>query len=63
MNQSDRVLRIYAESGLRTAADWTLLGRDIPTGVKPRLDTPHNGATISLYTRDQTNLRPRTRQK
>jgi hypothetical protein len=61
MNQYDGVLRMYADSGLRTIEDWAILGRDIASGVKPRLDTPHRGGTLSLYSRGQTHPRPRLR--
>ena len=63
MSQTDSVLRMYAESGLRTVEDWTTLGRDISSGAKPRLDTPHRGSPVSLYSRDQTQLRVSTRSK
>jgi len=49
MNEYDGVLRMYADSGLRTIQDWALLGRDIASGEKPRLDTPHRGGVLSLY--------------
>jgi hypothetical protein len=61
MNQYDGVLRMYADSGLRTIADWAILGREIASGAKPRLDTPHRGAILSLYSRGQTHLREQSR--
>jgi len=61
MSQIDGVLKMYADSGLRTIADWAALGRDVTTGSKPRLDTPHRGVTMSLYSRGQTHPRPRSR--
>ena len=63
MSQYDSVLKVYAESGLRTAEDWTTHGRDIETGVKPRLDAPHHGQRVSLYSRDQTRPRTPSRDK
>lgn len=63
MNQFDGVLRMYAESGLRTIEDWTTLGRDIQSGAKARLDTPHRGELVPLYSRDQTCHRPRAPRK
>jgi hypothetical protein len=63
MNQFDSVLRMYAESGLRTVEDWTTLGRDIESGVKPRLDTPYRGQVVPLYSRDQTRHHPRAKPK
>jgi hypothetical protein len=63
MYQYDGVLRMYADSGLRTVEDWIILGRDITTGAKPRVDTPHRGERVPLYSRDQTHVRPRARLK
>jgi hypothetical protein len=63
MNEYDGVLRMYADSGLRTIQDWALLGRDIASGAKPRLDTPHRGATVSLYSRGQTHPHPSARSR
>ena len=63
MHPFDSVLRMYAESGMRTIEDWATLGRDIASGVKPRLDTPHRGTTVPLYSRDQTYRRARSRPK
>ena len=61
MNQYDSVLRIYAESGLRTTEDWAASGRDVTPGTKPRLDTPHRGALVPLFSRDQTHIRVKSR--
>jgi hypothetical protein len=61
MNQIDSVLRMYAQSGLRTLEDWTALGRDIIGGATPRCDTAHRGAMVSLFSRDQTLVRVRVR--
>jgi hypothetical protein len=63
MHQFDGVLRMYAECGLRTMQDWTTLGRDVETGAKPRLDTPHRGESLPLYSRDQTHPQTRSRSK
>jgi hypothetical protein len=57
MSQYDSVLKVYAESGLRTAEDWITHGRYIETGAKPRLDAPHQGQRVPLYSRDQTHPR------
>jgi hypothetical protein len=54
MNQYDTILRIYADSGLRTAEDWTTRGRDIQPNAQPRLDAPLRGHRIPLFSRDQT---------
>jgi hypothetical protein len=63
MSQYDSILKMYAESGLRTVENWISLGRDIASGAKPRLDTLHRGTLLPLYTRDQTLSRPRSRPK
>jgi hypothetical protein len=57
VSQYDTVLRMYAESGLRTVEDWITLGRDIQDGAKPRLDAPYQGGRLPLFRRDQTHLR------
>ncbi|HEX4056073.1 MAG TPA: hypothetical protein VHX86_17565 [Tepidisphaeraceae bacterium] len=63
MNQYDSVLKMYAESGLRTIEDWTTLGRDIESGAKPRLGTPHRGELVPLYSRDQTHRQAGSKRK
>jgi len=54
MNQFDTLLRMYADNGLRTVEDWFSRGRDIEAGVKARVDMPHRGVIMPLYSRDQT---------
>ena len=58
MKHHDQILRAYADSGLRSEADWLSLGRQIEPGTKPRAETSHRGtaagATVALFTRDQT---------
>ena len=63
MAQYDSVLRVYAESGLRTVEDWTSLGRDIQTLAKPRVDVPYKGGRLPLFSRDQTQVRAPSRGK
>jgi hypothetical protein len=63
MYQSDGVLKMYADSGLRTVEHWVTLGRDITDGAKPRVDAAHRGLLVSLYSRDQTHLRSGSRRK
>jgi hypothetical protein len=58
MYQYDSVLKMYAGSGLRTIEDWTILGRDVEAGAKPRVDAMHRGAPLPLYSRGQTHARP-----
>jgi hypothetical protein len=60
MYQIDSVLKIYAEAGMRTMEDWAMSGRDVISGSKSRVDAPHRGALVALYTRDQTHIRPRS---
>lgn len=61
MNQYDNVLKMYAEAGMRTMEDWAMSGREVITGSKSRANAPHHGGQVELYTRDQTQIRPRTR--
>jgi hypothetical protein len=63
MNQYDSDLKMYSESGLRTIEDWTLRGRDIATGAKPRVNTSHRGLSLALYSRDQTNPKAPSRDR
>lgn len=63
MYQSDSVLRMYAEIGLRSMEEWVTLGRDVATSAKPRLDTTHRGIAVSLYSRDQTQRRSPSRRR
>ena len=56
MNYYDQSLKAYADSGLRTAADWAVRGRAVRPDSTPRADTQHRGASVSLYTRDQTDI-------
>ena len=58
MSLTDSVLRLYAQSGLRSIEGWTSLGRVIDDGATPRLDTPNRGQVVSLFTRDQTHIKP-----
>lgn len=54
MNQFDSILRMYSDNGLRTSEDWMARGRDIADGVKARVDMPHRGVMLALFSRDQT---------
>jgi hypothetical protein len=60
---SDEVLKMYADSGLRTVEDWIALGRDIASDVKPRLATTNRGLAVLLYSRDQTQRRAPSRRR
>ena len=63
MYQSEEVLRMYAECGLRTVEDWMTLGRDLTSGVKPRLSAINRGLPVLLYSRDQTQRRAASRRR
>jgi hypothetical protein len=60
MNQYDSVLKTYAEAGMRTMEDWAMAGREVVGGSEPRVNTPHRGSLVALYTRDQTHIRSKT---
>ncbi len=64
MSEFSSVLKMYAESGLRTVEGWVSLGRNIMTDAKPRLDTPYRGAVLPLFSRDQTQrMEPRPKRR
>jgi hypothetical protein len=63
MTHYDKELKTYADSGLRTAADWTSLGREVESEIKPRVDALHRGMPVSLYSRNQTRVLPRGRDQ
>jgi hypothetical protein len=63
MYQSDHVLKMYAESGLRSVEDWTASGRDVPSDAKPRVDRLHHGERMALFSRDQTQRRTPSRKR
>lgn len=54
MPHFDKDLKMYAQSGLRTAQDWLTLGRQVENGSKPRSNATLHGSIIELFTRDQT---------
>ena len=62
MKHYDQVLRVYADNGMRSAAEWFSLGRQVHADAKPRAQTTYKGAPVgeplALYTRDQTSRRP-----
>ncbi len=60
MTHYDDVLRMYSVSGLRTIEEWATLGRDVASGTKPRVETPHRNGILSLYSRGQTHPRARS---
>jgi hypothetical protein len=62
MKHYDQALRVYADNGMRSAADWFSLGRQVQPDAKPRAQTTYKGApggeAVALFTRDQTRRRP-----
>ena len=58
MAHHDKVLKMYADNGLRTPEEWLTLGRDLKNDSVFRLETTHKGKTYALYSRDQTQVRP-----
>jgi hypothetical protein len=61
MKHYDEILKTYAENGLRSAADWLSLGREVENRAQPRAQATHQRAPVALYTRDQTRRKPRVR--
>ena len=59
MSRFGKEIRVYADSGLRSAAAWMSLGRQVAADAKPRANVTSAGEVIELFTRDQTDLRPR----
>jgi len=58
MDHYDNLLKMYADTGLRTAEDWLGIGREVKTEISPpplpRRQATYRGATVDLYSRDQT---------
>jgi hypothetical protein len=63
MSEFDSTLRMYAQSGLRTALEWIALGRSVATGAVPRAEASHHGIVSSLFSRDQTQLHRSSRSQ
>jgi hypothetical protein len=62
MSQFAKELKMYADSGMRTAADWLTVGREVENGSKPRSNLDWRGTVIEFFTRDQTQRRQSRRQ-
>jgi hypothetical protein len=56
MAHHDPQLKMYADNGLRSAPDWSALGREVHEGATPRARSDHR-TPVALYTRDQTRAR------
>jgi hypothetical protein len=52
-------LKMYAKNGLRSAEEWTSLGREVQSQAKPRAEVDFRGVVVPLFTRDQTHLKAR----
>jgi hypothetical protein len=52
---------MYAKNGLRSADEWSTLGRDVESEAKPRAQVDFRGTIVRLFTRDQTQLKARNR--
>jgi hypothetical protein len=63
MANHDQTLKLYAENGLRTLEEWATLGRDTKPSARARTEFAHKGKSVALYTRDQTQVRPRAPRK
>jgi len=62
MRHFDRILKQYAESGLRSASEWVSLGREVSgTQVGMNVTTDRAG-TVALFTRNQTQVKPQSRR-
>jgi hypothetical protein len=62
MSRFGKEVKMYADNGLRSAAAWISLGRQVATDAKPRANVTSAGEVIELFTRDQTEMRPRKQQ-
>jgi hypothetical protein len=60
MPHFDKNLKMYAESGYRSAQDWLALGRKVESESKARSTITVHGAAIDLFTRDQTQSNRRS---
>ncbi len=54
MNHYDHDLKVYADSGFRTAEDWLTQRRKVVSGTNPCASTAHRGVAVALYNRAQT---------
>jgi hypothetical protein len=63
MRQMDKELKTYADNGLRSAGGWLTMGREVPSGTKPRSSATSQGVIVELFTRDQTQPRSRSTRR
>ena len=60
MRHHDEALKMYADSGLRTAEDWATMGREIKDGATARAEAVTRGKAIAVFGRDQTRQKTKT---
>lgn len=60
MKHFDKELQDLADSGYRSTDDWLSLGRQVVVDAAPRTITKHRGQEMPLFTRDQTQAKPRS---
>ena len=58
MSQFNPGLKSYSKSGLRSAAEWISLGREVESGAASRVEDTYRGVSVALFTRDQTHHKP-----
>jgi hypothetical protein len=63
MAQFGKELQMYAANGMRSAAAWATFGRQIASGSKPCTSVTSRGATVELFTKDQTEFRTRAQDR
>ena len=67
MDHYDNLLKMYADTGLRTAEDWLGVGREVKSDIeprpRPRRQATIGGSKVELYSRDQTQPHSRGRVK
>ena len=59
MKHFDSVLKQYAETGWRSAAEWMSLGREVNATEAGFNVTTARVTMVALYTRNQTHVRPK----
>lgn len=63
MKQFGKELRMYADNGLRSAAEWFELGRKVEDGSAPRANVVCRGNVVELFTKDQTEQRRQSQNR
>ena len=60
MKHFDKDLQHLADNGFRSSEDWLSLGREVVGGSVPRTTMTHRGLAMPLFTRSQTQMKPKT---